>query len=296
MSDIAIQVSGFRKDYGINTKPQAALDELYLDLMKQCLTYSIWGESPETVERYDIRSRFWRAIFPLFKRIISRTDILLLRRAPFDPRTREEGRDHPLLAHTMIGLKRLDNIHQCIKSVIRSDVKGDLIETGVWRGGATIFMRAALKAYRVTDRKVWVADSFAGLPLPNADKYPADAGDIHHQIRHLAVSLEQVKDNFKKYSLLDEQVCFLKGWFKDVLPTAPIENLAILRLDGDMYESTMDALKYLYPKLSRGGYVIVDDYGCLKGCKQAVHDFRSANGITDEIKEIDWSGVYWQRS
>jgi O-methyltransferase len=157
-------------------------------------------------------------------------------------------------------------------------------------------MRAVLKAYEVKDRKVWVADSFEGLPPPNTDKYPADKGDIHHQLTHLAISLEEVKENFSKYGLLDEQVCFLKGWFKDALPTAPIEKLAVMRLDGDMYESTMDALKHLYPKLSVGGYVIIDDYGYIHSCRQAVHDFREANQIRDEIKLIDWSGVYWKRS
>jgi O-methyltransferase len=270
--------------------------KLYLDLMKQCLTYFVWGEGIQPLKSYDIRSPFWRRLFPLMMRRLSRTNILLMREAKFDPVVRTEGLDHPVLAHTMIGLKRLDNIQDCIEDVLRNGVPGDLIETGVWRGGATIFMRAALKAYEVTDRKVWVADSFAGLPHPDPERYPADKGDNHHAMTHLAVSLEQVKANFAKYGLLDDQVCFLKGWFKDTLPTAPIQKLAVMRLDGDMYESTMDALTSLYPKLSIGGYVIIDDYGYIESCRQAVHDFRRANQIEDEIKQVDWSGVYWQRS
>jgi O-methyltransferase len=270
--------------------------ELYLDLMKQCLTYFVWGEAMQPLKASDIRSPFWRRLFPLLMRRISRTNILLLREVKFDPVVRADGLDHPLLAHTMIGLKRLDNIQVCIENVLRNGVPGDLIETGVWRGGATIFMRAALKAYQVEDRRVWVADSFEGLPLPNPDKYPADKGDKHYAMSHLAVSLDQVKANFAKYGLLDDQVCFLKGWFKNTLPQAPIERLALMRLDGDMYESTMDALTHLYPKLSVGGYVIIDDYGYIDSCRQAVHDFRQAQQIRDEIKQIDWSGVYWQRS
>jgi hypothetical protein len=195
----------------------------------------------------------------------------------------------------MIGLKRLDNLEFCIEEVIAKGVPGDLIETGVWRGGATIFMRAVLKAYGVTDRCVWVADSFAGLPPPDAGKYPHDAGDRLHEARELAVSLEQVKANFDRYGLLDDQVRFLKGWFRDTLPTAPIERLAVLRLDGDMYQSTMDALANLYPKVSQGGYVIVDDYSAIPACRQAVHDYRSANGITEEIRDIDWTGIFWQK-
>jgi len=195
----------------------------------------------------------------------------------------------------MIGLKRLDNLEFCIEQVVTNGVVGDLIETGVWRGGAAIFMRAVLKAYGVTDRYVWVADSFEGLPPPNTGKYPYDAGDTLHEARELAVSLEEVKANFERYGLLDNQVRFLKGWFRDTLPAAPIERLALLRLDGDMYQSTMDALVNLYPKLSEGGYVIVDDYGAIPACRQAVNDYRSANAITEEIHDIDWTGIFWQK-
>jgi len=214
-----------------------------------------------------------------------------------DPQSqRVEGRDWPNLAHTMIGMKRLENLQFCVESVIRDAVPGDLIETGVWRGGACIFMRGILKAYGVQDRTVWVADSFAGLPMPDMEKYPADAGDTHHTYAPLAISLEQVKSNFERYDLLDDQVQFLKGWFKDTLPGAPISKLAVARLDGDMYESTMDGLKNLYPQLSVGGFLIVDDYGAVPGCRQAVEDYRDEHGITDPIHVIDWGGVYWQRS
>jgi len=90
-------------------------------------------------------------------------------------------------------------------------------------------------------------------------------------------------------------VRFLKGWFRDTLPAAPIERLAVLRLDGDMYQSTMDTLVNLYPKVSQGGYVIVDDYGAIPACRQAVNDYRAANGITEEIRDIDWTGIFWQK-
>ena len=242
---------------------------LYLDLMKKCLTDFIYGD---VLEKPNIGP------------------------GPFDPAQRAEGRDWPAHAHTMIGLKRLDSLQSCVEDVLARGVPGDLIETGVWRGGASIFMRAVLKAYGVNDRRVWVADSFEGLPAPDPEKYPADAGDRLHEFKELAVPLEEVKANFARYGLLDDQVRFLKGWFRDTLPNAPIERLAVARLDGDMYESTTDALVNLYPKLSAGGYLIVDDYGCYASCRQAVHDYREAHGVTDEIREIDWTGVYWQKS
>ena len=182
-------------------------------------------------------------------------------------------------AHTMIGRKRLENVQSCIEDVLAHGVPGDLIETGVWRGGATILMRAVLKAHGVTDRLVWVADSFAGLPAPDSNRYPRDEGDQLHTFRQLAVSLEQVQDNFRRYGLLDDQVRFLKGWFRETLPSAPIDRLAVLRLDGDLYQSTIEALESLYDRISVGGYVIVDDYGNVAGCRQAVHDFRKAGDL-----------------
>ncbi len=210
-------------------------------------------------------------------------------------KARENGTDWPECADTMIGLKRLNNVQMCVTDVIRRGVPGDLIETGVWRGGSTIFMRAILKALGDQNRTVWVADSFEGLPKPDTGTYGADARDNHHLFDELRISLEQVKANFAKYGLLDQQVQFLKGWFKDTLHKAPIENLAVLRLDGDMYESTMDAFKALYHKLSPGGYCIVDDYGAVEGCKLATHDFRKQHGIDEPIQQIDWTGVFWQK-
>jgi O-methyltransferase/8-demethyl-8-(2,3-dimethoxy-alpha-L-rhamnosyl)tetracenomycin-C 4'-O-methyltransferase len=212
----------------------------------------------------------------------------------YDETARLKGRDWPVAAHTMIGLTRLHNLRQLTEAVLQNSVPGDLIETGVWRGGACILMRAILKAYECCDRRVFVADSFEGLPPPDP-KYPADQGDIHHTYSELTVSIDEVKDNFAAYNLLDEQVVFLKGWFKNTLPTAPIDRLAILRLDGDMYQSTMDALTAFYHKLSSGGYCIVDD-GNVPNCRAAIEDYRKWNGINDPIIDIDGWGFYWQKA
>jgi len=265
---------------------------LYLDLMKRCLTNTIYYDHECT------SSAPWnKKIHRFFAELLLRKhnpEIINSRDQGEDRRM--SGKDWPPVAHTMIGLKRLDNIQYCVEQIIKNNVPGDLIETGVWRGGATIFMRAILKAYAVTDRKVFVADSFAGLPRPDEVRYPQDKGVDLYKYKKLAVSLERVKQNFKKYGLLDEQVYFLKGWFKDTLPDAPIEKLAVLRLDGDLYESTMEALKSLYHKLSVGGFLIVDDYGAVESCKAAVHDFRKERSIMEEIIPIDWVGVYWQKT
>jgi O-methyltransferase len=206
---------------------------------------------------------------------------------------RSAGIDWPAYAETMIGLYRLTNLEHCIVTALERGVPGDLGETGVWRGGASIFMRAVLAAYGHSDRRVWAADSFQGLPKPDAASYPADSGDTLWTMSQLAIPLETVKANFAKYGLLDDQVHFLPGWFRDTLPEAPIDKLAVLRLDGDLYESTIVALRSLYHKVSRGGFVIIDDYG-LPPCKQAVDDFRAQEGIAEPMYPIDWTGMFWQ--
>lgn len=241
----------------------AAARSLYLDLMKRSLLNLIYSEHERRLK-------------------------------PFDDAARLEGRDWPAMAQTMIGWQRLENLQRCAEDVLARRVPGDFIETGVWRGGAIIFMRAVLKAYGVADRSVWGADSFQGLPAPDA-RHAADAGSGVQTYEELSVPLDEVRANFEKYGLLDEQVRFLPGWFSHTLPQSPVKRLSLIRLDGDLYESTYTALASLYPKLSRGGYVIVDDYGFLPSCRQAVEDYRRAESITDEVIPIDWTGVYWRR-
>lgn len=235
---------------------------LYLDLLKRCLTGHLFIDAEGA-----------------------------------DPHARAEGRDFPATAETMIGFRRLDNIQHCVATVVGERVPGDLIEAGVWRGGATIFMRAVLEALGDGTRTVWAADSFAGLPRPDVGRYPADAGlEGLCDFDVLSVPLEDVKANFARYGLLDDRVRFLPGWFKDTLPTAPIERLAVCRLDGDLYESTHTALEALYPRVSPGGFLIVDDYNDIAACRAAVDDYRSTYRVTEPMTEVDWTAVYWRKA
>lgn len=276
----------------MNTYSSEAATTLYLDLMKQCLTGTLFPESGRPAGS-PLRARLAWAISPITERLPFAWNA----GQAYDPaRLRREGRDWPREAETMIGLARLDNLQHCVTGVLRDGIPGDLIETGVWRGGACIFMRAILNVYGDRSRTVWVADSFAGLPKPDP-RFPQDAGDRHWKHSDvLGVSLDRVKANFERYGLLDAQVRFLEGWFRDTLPSAPIHNISVLRLDGDMYSSTMDALQNLYPKVSPGGYVIVDDYGAVAACKQAVDDYRTQHGIQETIEGIDWTGVFWKKN
>ena len=264
--------------------------ELYLELLKRAVSHTLYGRS-DVGRALAGRNQITRAMLRFF----DRRGFTVLRDVEDAEALREEGRDWPLFGQTMIGRKRLDNVQHCVEDVIERGVPGDLIETGVWRGGATILMRAVLAAHGVTDRTVWVADSFEGLPRPD-DRYPADSGALWHTADRLAISVEEVRGNFERYGLLDDQVRFLVGWFKDTLRTVPDPQWAVIRVDGDMYGSTMDALTALYPNLSPGGYLIVDDYSAIDVCQRAVDDYREQHGIDDPIEKIDWNGVYWQRS
>lgn len=248
--------------------------ELYLDLLKKSLTATLFAQEPDHDQ--ESQAQFLHGFVSHY-----------IRGA----------------ALTMLPLVRLNHLQDCIVDVVRRAVPGDLIETGVWRGGATIFMRGVLKALAITDRSVWVADSFEGLPSSDAEKFPLEAKALAGPFlakacNHLAVSIEEVQRNFAAYDLLDERVRFLKGWFRDTLPGAPIERLAVMRLDGDLYESTRDALVNLYDRLSVGGYVIIDDYGedSWTYCRRAVDEFRAERSIDDALIRVDSRCHFWQRT
>lgn len=267
---------------------------LYLDLIKRSLidvlrpTQAVVLESDEII----------RVCPPVLMKWLDIRNLQLCRQVTFCERERIEGRDWPAHAETMIGMQRLDNLQELAVDVLRKGVPGDFMEAGVWRGGAAIFMKAILAAFGDDHRRVWLADSFEGVPPPEPDRYPAD--DPHTpwgelwKARELSVSQDIVKANFARYCLLDERVLFLAGWFRDTLPDASVEQLALLRLDGDMYESTWISLNSLYKKIAKGGYIIVDDYGAIDACRQAVDDYRHQHSICEPIKIVDWTSIYWQ--
>jgi O-methyltransferase len=206
------------------------------------------------------------------------------------------GRDWPARAESMIGLKRIEYIQHCVQSVLDDDVPGDLLEAEVWSGGVCIFMTANLLARGDTTRTVWVADSFQGLPAPNVSLYPADTGADLHTRNGLSVGADRVRHNFERSGVFDKRVKFLVGWFKDTLPGAPLDNLSLMRLDGDMYESTWQAIDALYLKLRPGGYSIVDDFGSHQSqAGQAILDSRKKYAIDEEIVDVDGFGAYWRR-
>lgn len=198
------------------------------------------------------------------------------------------------LGYTMIGRQRLDHLEWCVTTALHDGVAGDLMECGVWRGGACLLMKAVLDLNGDQTRNVWLADSFAGLPPP---LLPEDQGmDISREnVPSLAVSRARVERAFADFGLLDARVRFLPGFFVDTLAGCSVEHIAVLRLDGDLYSSTMEALEALYDRVSPGGFIIIDDYGALAQCAQAVEEFRAARGITTPITMIDWTASFWRK-
>jgi O-methyltransferase len=243
----------------------------YLDLLEKSLLDAIYGERGSEMR---LRAFLQRLRHPY-----------LTRRGPLVMPTR---------AHTAIGATRLRHLRRLVERTIEEAIPGDYIETGVWRGGACILVKGILAAYGVSDRKVYCADTFSGLPRPDA-KFPADRRDRLYAFSELAVSEETVRRNFSAYDLLDENVVFLKGLFEDTLPRLAHKAFALIRLDGDMYGSTMDALVNLYDRVSPSGFIVVDDYGALRNCAKAVHDFLDQRGLRVEIAPTDESCVWWQK-
>jgi O-methyltransferase len=177
---------------------------------------------------------------------------------------------------TIIPEVRLNSLIKLMGEVTQNNIQGDFLEAGAMRGGACMVMRAFCKE-NLIDKNVYVADSFKGFP---PTKFINESYVNNLTYPFVVVSKEQVMKNFAKYDLLDDKVFFIEGFFSESLPKADISKLSILRIDCDMYQSTLDVLENLYSKVSDGGYVIIDDYGDFPYCRLAVDEFRTKLNIT----------------
>lgn len=247
---------------------------MYLDLLKKCLTGSLMKPEPD-------RSVANKIVYAheFTKHYINGPAVTMLPRA------------------------RLDNLQLCMETCVSDGIPGDFLEAGVWRGGATIFMSLLCRIMSVDDRNVWVADSFQGLPEPDKDKFPREAATHSSRLMtqtygHLAVSLEEVRDNFSLYSAYWDNVKFLPGWFDKSLADERIKRLCLLRVDADYFKSTLDCLTLLWDKLEVGGFVIIDDYGLsdLTSCKMAVDEFREQRHITTPLTYVDEQCIFWRKT
>lgn len=251
-------------------------DELRIHYLKDCLKNNL-NYSQEIL--HDIRTKQSEIFADLYK-------------------SREVGQflnkkiENSGFSHTMMGRKRLNNLHYCLDYLRLSDVKGDFIECGVWRGGGCIFMSGYVETYNMHDRHIYVADSFEGLPKPSLE-HDQHLDLSKEKYPQLAISLEMVKQNFINYDLLTNNIIFVKGWFKNTLKGLNTDQIALLRLDGDLFESTMDILLALYDRVVEGGIIIVDDFA-LKPCRKAIEEFfYQRNEIFPRYEEVDWTGIWW---
>ena len=278
--------------------PAAALRARYLELLRRALVNLIYPEHELRIELLEA-GRAPNA---------ARERDRLLR----DIRYRDGGEDFTGLvaakqngsvwrgrpwrfSHTMVGMRRLEHLQWCAERVFEDGVAGDFLEAGVCQGGASILLRALQVAYGHGDRRTLLADSFEGLPVPS---HEADVNYDFSESKQpwLACSRSAVEDNFRTYDLLSEKVVFVPGWFRDTLAAAPVSQLAILRVDADLYDSTREVLTALYDRVSPGGFVIIDDYDAFAPCRLAVQEFRAERGITAPVRHIDRMAVYWRKS
>lgn len=260
---------------------KSRLRAAYLDLLKLSLVDLAGARTLSVSRSGDSRTSGSR----VFSRELTGDELTL----------RIRGADWPFSGLSMVGLPRLDDLQGCVESVVADNVPGDLIEAGAWRGGASILMRATLDSLGEDDRSVYVADSFQGLPSPDPEAFPEDRDLDLSQVDFLSVPLEEVKGYFARLGL-ERGVEFVPGFFADTLPTLTDRSWSVVRLDGDTYESTWLALESLYPRLSSGGYLIVDDYQLIDECRDAVDEFRREHGIADAIEKVDWNAVRWRRT
>lgn len=194
------------------------------------------------------------------------------------------------LPYASLGRTRLDHLEQCLDAIRAESVPGDLVECKTARGGSGIFLRGYLAAHELPDRTVWVADEFRATPAP-----AREATTVDESLDDLRGDLNLVRDAFERFDLLDGRVRFLQGSAGETLPAAAIEHAALLRLGTGIGADAEIALEAVYPKLSLGGFVVVDDHTD-PACAQAVIAFRERYGIVAPLEAVDWSAVAWRKT
>ena len=206
-------------------------------------------------------------------------------------------------SYTMTSWQRLYSLHMAVKHVVDAGIEGDLVECGVWRGGSMMMAALTLAYLGQTSRKLYLFDTFEGLPKPDKDKdidiwgnNAVEAWEPHRKSDESSdwayASLDEVKSNIASTGYPMDNVVFVKGMVEDTLEAAAPAKISLLRLDTDWYSSTKHEMEVLYPRLSKGGALILDDYGHFKGARQAVDEFfeRGAPAQKPLIVRVDYAG------
>jgi O-methyltransferase len=198
--------------------------------------------------------------------------------------------------YSMLSTIRLITLYQLVRDVQQRGLKGDIVECGVWNGGAAAMMARSLQdAGGTKQRSLWLFDSFEGLPPPGKN----DGKSItEHYFKGLCKgSLDQVKAIFDKLEVSFDHVKIVKGWLEDTLHINSIGQVVLLHIDTDWYESVKSTLEHMYDKVVAGGYIVVDDFYFHEGCRRAVSDFLKERGFESKIQmiKVDRSAVYFQK-
>ena len=205
-------------------------------------------------------------------------------------------------AYTATSIERVYALKSAITYIIKNKIKGDFVECGVWKGGSCMLMAKTLVNEGEKERKIWMYDTFDGMTEPTDDDCEIETNISGSDLLKNTpkntdkfnmwayAPLEMVKKNMKKTMFPEERIHFIEGKVENTLGKVKPQNMSLLRLDTDWYESTKCELEQLYPLLSIGGVLIVDDYGHFSGAKKAVDEYFSKTNVKPLMNRIDYSG------
>lgn len=244
--------------------------------------------------------RMYFYLFPRYKVWLRRRYRAAALRRPGADAERVETVFH-CMSYSLVGWQGMEATYECTKRALTEQVPGDLVECGVAQGGSALLIALVSKRFAAGARRLWLFDSYEGLPDPTAEDYQDGKTGAH--IRPLPKgsclgTIEEVSRLlFQEHGLNPSGIHLVKGWFQDTLPKvkAEIPSIAVLRLDGDWYESTKTCLEHLFDKVSEEGYVILDDYFSCFGCKRATHEFLQSRGKSYEIVPDGRGGAYFRK-
>lgn len=202
--------------------------------------------------------------------------------------------------YTMTSPERLFASIEAARYAVAAGIPGDIVECGVWRGGSMMAAALALKTRGDTSRELYLFDTFEGMSAPTDKDVAIDgktASELLETPRSTAsdspwcyAGLDDVRANLLSTGYPAERIHFVQGKVEDTLPARAPQSIAVLRLDTDWYESTRHELEHLYPRLSPGGVLIIDDYGHWEGCRKAVDEYFAQKGIPLLLARIDYTG------
>jgi O-methyltransferase len=202
-------------------------------------------------------------------------------------------------SHTMTSPERIYALIKAVEYVVATGIEGDFVECGVWQGGSMMAAALTLGLLHETERHLYLFDTFEGMPPPSdqdVDVYGRPALGLMRSARptgpsiHAVGSEETVRANMDSVSYPQGLVHLVKGRVEDTLPSQAPARIALLRLDTDWYVSTKCEMVHLYPRLSKGGVLIVDDYGHWRGAKRAVDEYLNEERVTILLNRIDYTG------